>query len=192
MTNKMKSEGTNKFKRYPQQLGRSWEVFVQYRNPSELCLLSARDTSATLSTICTGSIGNFIGHLGRNLPQLHQPSAPEQSGSMPTFCHYVIKLSTNLACYLHRNPPNLMSHPEPSRTLSAPHRLKPHHLHRNPPELHQPSAPEPSRTSSNFIDQTSSAICTRTLRNLISHLHRNPPQPCLLSAPEPYGTSWNL
>ena len=43
-----------------------------------------------------------------------------------------------------------------------------------------PSAPEPSGISS--------AICTGTLRNLISHLDRNPPLHHL-SAPEPSGTS---
>ena len=60
----------------------------------------------------------------------------------------------NLISHLHQNPllRNLISN-----------------LHQNPPEPHQPSAPEPS--------QTSSAICTRTLRNLTSNLPRNPPEP---------------
>ena len=67
------------------------------------------------------------------------------------------------------------------------------YLPRNSREPHQPSAPEQSGTSS--------AICTGTLRNLISnlhqncqnppgsHLHRNPPEPHQPSAPEPSGTS---
>ena len=174
---------------YPQQLGRSWKEFVP-------------EPSGTLSAMCNGHLSNSVCYLHQNHPQLHrllnqnlpephQPSAPKQSGSLSAFCQYASELSTNLACCLHRN---LMSHPEPSRTLSAPRRSKPHqpsapepsgtssaictgtlrnlisHLHRNPPEFHQPSAPEPSR-------------------NLISHLHRNPPEPCLLSAPEPSGTS---
>ena len=57
------------------------------------------------------------------------------------------------------------------------------HLARNLLEPHQPSAPEPSGTSS--------AICTGTLRNLISHLHRNPLEPHQPSAPEPSGTHQN-
>ena len=131
--------------------------------------------------------------LNQNLPEPHQLSAPKQSGSLSAFCHYAIELSTNLAYYLRRNPPNLISHPEPS----APHRSKPHQL----------AAPEPSGTSS--------AICTKALRNFISFLRRilqnfishllwNPPEfhqpsapepsepaePCLLSAPD--GTLWNF
>ena len=42
------------------------------------------------------------------------------------------------------------------------------YLPRNSAEPHQPSAPEPSGTSS--------AICPGTLRNLSSFLHRNPPE----------------
>ena len=65
------------------------------------------------------------------------------------------------------------------------------YMYRNPPEPCLLSAPEPSGTSS--------AICTRTRRNLISHLrrnhlhrnhlHRNPPELCLLCVPEHSGTS---
>ena len=51
------------------------------------------------------------------------------------------------------------------------------YLPRNSPESYQPSAPEPSGTSS--------AICTTTVRNLPSYLHRNPQQ----SAPDSSGTS---
>ena len=50
-----------------------------------------------------------------------------------------------------------------------------------PSEPHRPSAPEPFGTSS--------AICPRTLRNLIGHLHRNPLEPRQPSAPELSGTS---
>ena len=60
-------------------------------------------------------------------------------------------------------------------------------LHRNTPEPPQSSAREPSGTT---------AIYTRTLRNLIrylpcliSYLRRNPPDPHQQSAPEPSGTS---
>ena len=159
----------NKLTWYPQQLGRSWKDFVP-------------EPAGTLSAMCNGHLSNSVCYLHQNHPQLHrllnqnlpephQPSAPKQSGSLSAFCQYAIELSTNLACYLHRNPPNLISHPEPSRTLSAPHRSKPH----------QPSAPEPSGTSS--------AICTGTLRNLSSHLHRNPPELHQLSAPQPSRTS---
>ena len=70
----------------------------------------------------------------------------------------------NFVCYVYRNLPE----PPP---LSAP----------QPSEPHQLSGPEPSGTSS--------ALCTGTLRNLISHLHRNRPEPHQLSAPEPSGTS---
>ena len=132
--------------------------------------------------MCNGHLSNSVRYLHQNHPQLHcllnqnlpephQPSAPKQSGSLSAFCQYAIELSTNLACYLHWNPPNLISHPEPSRTLSAPHRSK----------LHQPSAPEPSGTSS--------AICTGTLWNFISFLRHNPPELHQPSAPEPSGIS---
>ena len=65
------------------------------------------------------------------------------------------------------------------------------HLARNLLEPHQPSAREPSgpQLSAPEPSGTSSAICTGTLRNLISHLHRNPPEPHQPSAAEPSGTS---
>ena len=132
-------------------------------------------------------IPNSLEDLGRfffrNHPELCLLSAPEPSSISSAIYAGTLR---NLACYLHRSPL------EPSGTSSA----------------HQPSAPEPSRTSSAFCPEPSapepfgtlSAICTRTLRNfislcpetlrnLISHLHRNPPEPCLLSAPELSGTS---
>ena len=77
----------------------------------------------------------------------------------------------DLGRFLYRNPPELclLCVPKPSRT-------------------HQPS-PEPCLQSAPQPSGTSSAICTRTLRNLISHLHRNPPELCLLCVPESSGTS---
>ena len=122
--------------RYPQQFGRSWKVL--YRNPPELCLLCAPDTSATLVLL--------------SAPEPSEPHQP--SGTLQKIvCTRLLETSSaictgtlrNLVCHLHRNP---------SRTSSA---ICPGTL-RNPPEPHQPSAPEPSRTSS--------AICTRRLRNL--------------------------
>ena len=53
--------------------------------------------------------------MNRNLPEPHQPSAPEQSGSLFAFCHYAMELSTNLACYLHQNPPE----PSPEPVVAA-------------------------------------------------------------------------
>ena len=168
---------------YPQQLGRSWNVFVPER-------------CGNLSAMCTGTFQNLIRYLPRNPPEPHQLSAPEPSGTSSAFCTGTLQ---NLVCYLHRNP----NHPEPhqpsaqgpsgtssaicTRTrrnlISHLHRNRNLvcWLHRNPLEPRQPSVPEPARTLS--------AICTGTIRNFISHLHRNPPEPCLLSAPELSGTS---
>ena len=197
---------TNKLTRYPQQLGRSWKVFVP-------------EPSGTLSAMCTGQLSNFVCYLHRNHPELHGPSAPgsairnppepdhsrphqasasEPSGTLSAMCTGQL---SNFVCYLRRNHPELHgpSAPGPSE-LDRPSGTLQHlisHLRRNRPEPHQlfarnrlgrnpsepflQSAPEPSGTSS--------AFCPETLRNLISHLHRNPPEPCLLSAPEPSGTS---
>ena len=58
------------------------------------------------------------------------------------------------------------------------------YLPRNSQKPHQPSAPEPSGTSS--------AICAGTLWNLISFLPPNPPEPSLLSGPEPSGEPHQL
>ena len=57
-----------------------------YRNPPQLCLLCARDTSATLSAVCTGTLRsgtlrNFGCYLHPNPPKFHQPSAPEPAGT---------------------------------------------------------------------------------------------------------------
>ena len=56
--------------------------------------------------ICPGTLGNLISHLPRNLPEPHQPSAPEPSGTSSAFCPGTLQ---NLVCYLHRNPPGTSS-----------------------------------------------------------------------------------
>ena len=175
-----------------------------YRNPSELCLLCATDTSATLSAICTKTVRKLVCFLPLCHRTLHKPcllSAPE-----PSKPHQPSRTLQNLVCttpfetssaictgtlwnfisHLHWNPPELHqpSAPEPSGISSAicirTLRNFISFLRHNPPELHQPSAPEPSGISS--------AICTRTLRNFISFLRHNPPELHQPSAPEPSGT----
>ena len=160
------------------------------RNPPELCLLCAPDSSATLSAICTGTIRNFMGHLHRDPPNLISHPEPSSIPSaiyagtvqnlisfLPgTVCAATLR---NHICNLRQNSPELhqLSAPKPSGTSSAictgTLRKLVCYLHRNPPELHQPAAPE--------LSGTSSAICTGTLRNLISNLHRKAPEP----SPEP-------
>ena len=169
---------------YPQQLGRSWKVFVP-------------EPSGTLSAMCTGQLSNFVCYLHRNHPELHGPSAPgpsELDQPSGTLQHLISHLCRNrpephqlfARNRLRWNPsePYLQSAPELSGTSSAfcPETLRNliSHLHRNPPETSLLSAPEPSGTSS--------ASCPGTVRNLISHLHRNPPQPHQQSAPEGSGT----
>ena len=188
--------------RYPQQLGRSWKVFGYLpRNSPEPHQPSAPEPSGTSSAICPETFRNFISHLHRNLPELQQlfASAPEPSGTSAAFC---TGTRWNFVGYLHRNPAELCG-------LSARRSLDPHqvsaicavtlrnlisYLPWECPELHQPSAPEPSGTSSAFCylhrkppephpepSGTSSAICPGTLRDVISHLPRNPPE----LSPEP-------
>ena len=153
--------GENKFMRYPQQLGRSWRVFGYLPwNSREPHQLSAPEPSRTLSAICAGNLRNLVYYLHRDSPEPHQPFAPGPSGTSSAICTRTARTLRKAICTrtlqnlispLHRNPP-------------------PHHLSaQNPPEPHQPSAPEPSGTSS--------AICTGTLRNFISHLHRKAPEP---------------
>ena len=173
---------------YPQQLGRSWKVFVP-------------EPSGTLSAMCTGQLSNFFCYLHRNHPELPGPSAPgpsELDQPSGTLQHLISHLRRNrpephqlfARNRLRRNPsePYLQSAPELSGTSSAfcPETLRNliSHLHRNPPEICLLSAPEPSGTSS--------ASCPGTVRNLISHLHRNPPEPHQQSAPEGSGTLHNL
>ena len=111
----------NKLMCYPQQLGRSWKVFVP-------------EPSGTLSAMCTGQLSNFVCYLHRNHPELHGPSAPgpseldQPSGTLQ-----------HLISHLRRN------RPEPHQ-LFARNRLR-----RNPPEPHQPSAPEGSGTLRNLL-----------------------------------------
>ena len=147
---------------YPQQLGRSWKVFVP-------------EPSGTLSAMCTGQLSNFVCYLHRNHPELHGPSAPGPSlishpepssissaiyagtvQNLISFLPGTVCAGTlrNLICNLRQNSPEL-------HQLSAP---KPSHLHRNPPEPHQQSAPEASGTLRNL------------LRNLVLQLHRIAPE----------------
>ena len=122
---------------YPQQLGRSWKVFVP-------------EPSGSSSAMCTGHLTNSVCYLHWNHPELHRPSEPEPSGTslamtrtvrkLVCFCHFAIELSTHLAYYLHRKPPQpcLLSAPRLSGTSSAicPGTLRNliSHLHHNPPE----------------------------------------------------------
>ena len=171
-----------------------------YRSPPELCLLCAPDSSATLYAICTGTIRNFMGHLHRDPPNLISHPEPSRTWPFETSSGICIGTLRNFVCYVHRTPQQLclLSAPEPSGTSWAicTGTLRTWSAIRNPPASHQPSTPEPSRTSSAFCPEPSapepfgtlSAICTRTLRNFISFLPRNPPEPHQPSAPEPSGT----
>ena len=182
---------------YPQQLGRSWKVFVP-------------EPSGTLSAMCTGQLSNFVCYLNQNHPELHGPSAPgpsELDQPSGTLQNLTVR---DLIRHLHRNPPELclLCVPDSSATLSAictgTIRNFMGHLHLDPPNLI--SHPEPSSISSaiyagtvqNLISflpgnvcagtlQNLICNCARTLRNFISFLPRNPPETCLLSAPEPSG-----
>ena len=119
---------------------------------------SAREVSGTLSAISTGTLQNLISHLRQNLPEPHQPSAPEPSASSPV-CPGTLRTSQAIST---RTLRNLISHlPGTLRNLIS-------YLSRSSPEPHQPSAPEPSGISS--------AICTGTLRN--------PPEPGIAAAPD--------
>ena len=111
----------------------------------------------TSSAICAGTLRNLIGHLPRNPPEPHQPSAPEPSGTSSAICTGTL---WNRISHLHQNPlePHQPSAPEPSAPEPSGTSLAicPEtlwnlisHLHRNPLEFHQPSAPEPSGTLRN-------------------------------------------
>ena len=161
---------------------------ILYRNPPELCLLCATDTSATLSAICTRTIRNFTAfwtrtfrnltsHLVQNSPEAGLLSANMPSNSPQTLlaiCTGTLRTSSaiwnppepclhhtvrNLISHLHRTPPEFH---QPSAPEPSGNFIS--FLRHNPPELHQPSAPEPSGTSS--------AICTGTRPNLVCYLHR--------------------
>ena len=169
-----------------------------YRNPSELWLLCATDTSATLSAICTRTIRNFTAcwtrtfrnlasYLHQNSPEACLLSAIMPSNSPQTLLAICTGTLRNFISHLHQNPPEpcLLSAPEPAGTLSA------ICTGRNSLELYQLSPPEPSGTSSPFFTGTlgNLIICTGTLRNLSSHLPRSTPERHQPSAPEPSGTS---
>ena len=172
-----------------------------HRNPPELCLLCAPDSSATLSAICTGTIRNFMGHLHRDPPNLISHPEPSRTWPFETSSGICIGTLRNFVCYVHRTAQQLclLSAPEPSGTSWAicTGTLRTWSAIRNPPASHQPSTPEPSRTSSAFCPEPSvpepfgtlSTICTRNLRNFISYLHRNPPELHQPAAPELSGTS---
>ena len=200
----------NKLMCYPQQLGRSWKVFVP-------------EPSGTLSAMCTGQLSNFVCYLHRNHPELHGPSAPgpseldqpsgtlqnltvrdlirhlhrnlpelcllcapDSSATLSAICTGTIR---NFMGHLHRDPPNLISHPEPSSISSAIYARTVQNLISFLPEPLRRNTSEPYLQSAPELSGTSSAFCPETLRNLISHLRRNPPETCLLPAPEPSGTS---
>ena len=183
-----------------------------HRNPPELRLLSALEPSGISSAICARTLCNLVSYLRRNPLEPHQPSALEPSGTSSAICAQTLQ---NLICTrtLHNHP---LSAPELTlRNFSHLHRTLRNlisHLRRNPLEPHQPSALEPSGTSSAICAQTlRNLICTRTLhnhplsapeltlrnfshlhrtlRNLIGHLRRNPLEPHQPSALEPSGTS---
>ena len=187
---------------YPQQLGRSWKVFVP--EPS--------GTLFAMAAMCTGQLSNFVCYLHRNHPELHGPSAPgpsELDQPSGTLQNLTVR---DLIRHLHRNPPELclLCAPDSAATLSAictgTIRNFLGHLHRDPPNLI--SHPEPSSISSaiyayagtvqNLISFLPGTVCAGTLRNLICNLHqslrnfisflpRNPPEPHQPSAPEPSG-----
>ena len=155
-----------------------------HRTAQQLCLLFAPEPSGTSWAICTGTLRT--GSAIRNPPEPdrsrpHQAPAPEPSGILSAL--YTGQLS-NFVCYLHRNHPEFHGPSSPGPFWS-------------PPASHQPSTPEPSRTSSAFCPEPSapeasgtlSAICTGTLRNFINQLPRNCAEPHQPSAPEPSGTS---
>ena len=144
---------------YPQQLGRSWKVFVP-------------EPAGTLFAMCTGILRNLVcylrrNHLHQNPPALCLLCVPEHSGTSSAIARTVSGTSSaictgtrrNLVCYLHRN------HPEPSGSSSAicagTVRNLISFLRRNPLEPHQLSAPEPCGT------------------------FRNPPEPSPEPSPEP-------
>ena len=63
-------------------------------------VFSYRNAPELLFATCKGRLINSVRRLRGDLPELHQPSAPEPSGSLFAFCRCAIELS-NLACYLH-------------------------------------------------------------------------------------------
>ena len=183
---------------YPQQLGRSWKVFVP-------------EPSRTLFAMCTGTFRNLISHrrnltcnLRRSPPEPHRPCAPELSGTSSAICTGTRR---NFVCYAFLNPPEpcLLSAPEPSGTSSAictrtrrnlicagtictgTRRNFVCYVYRNTPEPHQPS-PEPYPEP----HQLSAPEPAGTCRNLVCYLHRNHPEPSGSSSAICGGTVRNL
>ena len=100
----LSAKRNNKPMSYPQQLGRSWKVFVP-------------EPSRTLFAMCTGTLRNLISHrrnlacnLRRSPPEPHRPSAPEPAGTLFAICTGTIR---------NHPDPHQPSAPEPSRTSSA-------------------------------------------------------------------------
>ena len=138
-------------------------------------------------------IPNSLEDLGRFLyrspPELCFLCAPDSSATLSAICTGTIR---NFMGHLHRDPPNLISHPEPSRTWPfetssgiciGTLRNFVCYVHRTAQQLCLLSAPEPSKTSW--------AICTGTPRTWSAI--RNPPEPDRsrphqASASEPSGT----
>ena len=148
------------------------------------------------SCVSPNSLEDLGRFLYRSPPELCLLCPPDSSATLSAICTGTIR---NFMGHLHRDPPNLVSHPEPSRTWPfetssgiciGTLRNFVCYLRPNPPASHQSSTPEPSGTSR--------AICTGALWNplephqLISHLHRNRPKPHQQSAPESSGTLRNL
>ena len=149
---------------YPQQLGRSWKIFVP-------------KPSGTLSAMCTGQLSNFVCSLYRNHPELHGPSAPgpskldQPSGALQNLT------VRDFIRHLHRNPPELCRPcaPDSAATLSA--------ICTGTVRNFMPSAPGPSK-----LDQPSGTLQNLTVRDFIRHLHRNPPELCRPCAPDSSAT----
>ena len=139
-------------------------------------------------TINSCVIPNSLEDLGRFL--YRSPPELDSSATLPAICTGTIR---NFMGHLHRDPPNLISHPEPSRTWPLETssgicigtcRNFVCYVHRTAQQLCLLSAPEPSGTSW--------AICTGTLRTWSAI--RNPPEPDpwrphQASAPEPSSIS---
>ena len=87
--------------RYPQQLRRSWIGFGHLSR-------SAPESSGTSLAICPETLRNLI----RNLPEFHQPSAPEPSGTLRN-------LVWNLVLQLHRVAPELFWAKDPIASFAV-------------------------------------------------------------------------
>ena len=136
------------------------------------------EPSGSLSAMCTRHLTNSVYYLHWNHPEPHRPSEPEPSGTSLAMTRTVRKLVSfcHFATELSTNRAYCL-HRKPLQPclLSAPR-----------------SAPEPSGTSSAICTGTLRNLISHlpgTLRNLISHLHENPPEPHQPSAPETSGTS---